>query len=77
MKKQIKSPYEIVASVLKVPVESITINSGYGIDGSWDSMNQLAIIGALETEYEISIADSDIEKYSNMKAIIELSEAQK
>lgn len=77
MKKQIKSPYEIVAAVLKVPVDSITINSGYGIDGSWDSINQLAIIGALETEYKISIADNDIEKYSNMKEIVKLSEAQR
>lgn len=77
MSKEVKSPFEVVASVLEAPVESVTIDSGYGIDGSWDSLRQLSIIGALESEYDISIPDSEIEKYSNMKAIVELFESLK
>lgn len=77
MSKEIKSPFEIVASALEVPVKLVTIDSGYGIDGSWDSLRQLSIIGALESEYGISIPDSEIEKYSNMKAIVELYDSLK
>lgn len=77
MSSQKKSPFEVVASVLEVPVESVTIESGYGIDGGWDSLRQLAIIGAIESEYGVSIPDSDIEKYSTMKAIVEFFEGLK
>jgi len=72
MKKIIKTPFEIVASVLNAPLESITEDSGWGKDAGWDSMNQVIIIGMLEKEYGITIPDSDIEKYSNMKSINEI-----
>lgn len=77
MSKKIKSSFEVVALALGVPVELVTIESGYGIDGRWDSMRQLEIIEALEREYEITIPDNEIEKYSNMKSIVELIDGVK
>lgn len=65
-----KTPYEVVASVLKLPIASITIESGYGIDNGWDSLTHVAIIVALEQEYGISIADEDLENLTSMKDII-------
>lgn len=69
MTNQNKNPFEIVASVLKVPVEFITNDSGYGISGGWDSMNHLSIFTEFETEYNISIPDENIEKHTNMEQI--------
>ena len=69
MSNQIKTPFEIVASVLQVPVETITIESGYGISAGWDSLNHITIFTALETEYNISIPDENIGKYTIMEEI--------
>jgi len=65
-----KNPYEIVATVLKVKEETITPDSGYGISAGWDSMNHLEIFTAFETEYNITIPDESIEKYTTMEEII-------
>jgi len=65
-----KTPFEIVASILKVNEDKITLSSGYGISDGWDSMNQLEIFTAFEAEYSISIPDEDIGKYTTMQEII-------
>lgn len=72
MKKNHKSPYEIVASVLKVSVDSLNENSSLGVHPHWDSLNHVGIIVEIETNYGISIPDDEIMKYNNMKAILEL-----
>ncbi len=77
MSNTIKNPFEIVASVLKIPVESITEESGWGKDVGWESLNHLRIINELEKEYELEISENDIEKYGDMKAIIELYETSR
>ncbi|MBK8549851.1 MAG: acyl carrier protein [Ignavibacteria bacterium] len=43
-----------------------------GIDTGWDSLNHLKIISELESAYKIRVADNDIEKYGEMKAIVDL-----
>ncbi|WP_295232991.1 acyl carrier protein [Sediminibacterium sp.] len=68
------SPYDLVADALKVPRGSIKDADSMGQHPFWDSMRHLQIIVALEKSYQIQIPDSDIMKYDNMQAIVELFE---
>ena len=74
MTKELKTPFEVVANALNVNVDVIDENSAFGETPYWDSLNHVAIIGDLENNYEISIPNEDIEKYTTMKSIIELYE---
>lgn len=77
MSKKFKSPYELVASELKVSVDSLDEESSMGVQPCWDSLNHLGIIVAIESNYRIQIPNNEILKYTNMKAIIELYESLK
>lgn len=70
MNIQNRTPYEVVASILKVPIEALELESGMGNFRGWDSLEHVSIIGALEAEYKISIPDDELEKLSSMKDII-------
>jgi len=72
MKEVSKCPFELVASILKVPVDSLDENSTMGQEPNWDSFNHLSIIVEIEKTLKISIPDDDIMKYCKMSAIIEL-----
>src|ERR1700733_5391170 len=76
MSKILRSPFDIVAEALEVRADTLTETSCMGEHPNWDSMNHISIIVALENSYEISIPNSEIMKYDNMKAIIELYEKQ-
>jgi len=74
MTKMFKNPFELVASVLKLPVESLNANSTMGEEPNWDSMNHIAIIVEIEKSLGISIHNDDIMKYSELTEIIKLFE---
>lgn len=71
-----KRPFELVASILKVPVESLNKNSTMGQEPNWDSMNHISIIVEIEKTLNISIPDNDIMMYSEMSVIIGLFDRQ-
>ncbi|MCL2650921.1 MAG: acyl carrier protein [Candidatus Azobacteroides sp.] len=70
--KNLKSPKEIVARVLKISIDQLNDDSAYGETPNWDSLNHIDIINELENNYEIQIPDSDIENYMTIKAIVKL-----
>lgn len=72
MSNKLKDPYSIVASILKVPVESLNETSSMGEHPGWDSLNHICVIVEIEKEYNISIEDNLIMKYSKMGEIVEL-----
>jgi acyl carrier protein len=72
MKKNMKTPFEVVAKALEISVDMVNENSAIGETPNWDSLNHVVIIGELESNYGIQIPNEDIEKYITMKAIIEL-----
>lgn len=67
-----ETPYEVVARALDINITLLDENSAQGETPNWDSLNQVDVIYQIESSYDIQISDEDIEKYSNMKAIIEL-----
>lgn len=74
MSKKLKPPIQIVAQALKISIDQLNDDSAYGETPNWDSLNHVAIINELETNYGIQIPDSEIENYLTMKAIIQLFE---
>jgi len=77
MSKKLKSPYQVVANVLDISIDVLNENSCMGETPNWDSLNHVAIIGELESNYGIQIPNEDIEKYTTMKSIIELYNSKK
>ena len=72
MNKIYKSPYDLVAGAIDIPVDTLNENSAMGVTYNWESMNHLHVIVAIETNYEIKIRNDEIMRYDNMKAIITL-----
>lgn len=72
MNEQLKSPFEIVADVLKIKIDELDNHSCMGLTHNWDSLNHVGIICALEDAYTINISDNDLMKYDNMEAILDL-----
>lgn len=72
MRKELKSPYNLVAEVLGLKIELLNENSAMGETPNWDSLNHIGIISEIENSYRITIPNDDIEKYVTMKAIIKL-----
>ncbi len=72
--KKLKNLYDLVAEVLKVSKESLSISSAWKEHPHWDSLAHVGIIIAMEKNYKISIPDDEIEKYNSMKEIVLLYE---
>lgn len=72
MKKDLKTPKEIIAKVLEINEEELHDNAAFGETLNWDSLNHVAIINELEISYGIQIPDTEIENYMTLKAITEL-----
>lgn len=72
MGKMLKDPYLLIAEALEINVSELNEKSGYGDTPNWDSLGQLGVIDAIETNYAIEIANDDIERYLTMKSILVL-----
>ena len=67
----ITPPYELVAKALECSPDTLNLNSALANHANWDSFGHLAIMLALEEEYNVVINDDTIRKYSSISAIIE------
>lgn len=56
---------QILATVLKVPVENIDADTSTDTVESWDSLNHMNLILALESEYSVRIPDDEITKITS------------
>lgn len=72
--KKLIDPFELVATALNTRKETLTVDSKMHEHPDWDSIENVAVIADIETNYGITIDDADVMKYNNMKAIIELYE---
>jgi acyl carrier protein len=72
MNKILTSPIDLVTKVLEVKPGIVNENSAMGETPNWDSLNHVIIVGEIENSYGITIPNSEIEKYTTMKAIIEI-----
>jgi len=60
---------KVIADVLLIEVDQIDDNLSPETIESWDSMNQMNIVVALEEEFDIQISDEDIIEMLNLKLI--------
>jgi len=64
------SPFELAATALQTPVETIKSDSGLNRHPKWDSMGHLEIMMALEQHYGIEITDATVRQFQSMTEIV-------
>jgi acyl carrier protein len=65
---------ELMASVLRVPAQSITQDTSMDNVPSWDSLKHMNLVLALEEEFKVSIPDEDaanITSYALIKLVLD------
>ncbi len=64
---------KVIGSILGVPAETLSDDSGSDNTQGWDSLKQLSILLALESAYGISISANeamDMSSIANIKAVL-------
>lgn len=61
--------YQTVAEVLGVPFDSLSEESSPDFIPSWDSLNHLNLVMALESEFGVSLSAEDVLDMRNMVLI--------
>jgi acyl carrier protein len=65
---------ELMASVLRVPAQSITQDTSMDNVPTWDSLKHMNLVLALEEEFKVSIPDEDaanITSYALIKLVLD------
>jgi len=65
---------ELMASVLRVPAQSITQDTSMDNVPSWDSLKHMNLVLAIEEEFKVSIPDEDaanITSYALIKLVLD------
>jgi acyl carrier protein len=62
---------KIVSSILAVPLGELNLESSYENIESWDSINHLKLIMALEAEFAVTFSDEEIMILLDVKSIVE------
>ena len=68
---------EIIADQLGIDVSEITMESNLTEDLKADSIDIIALIMELETEYHIEVGDDELMKLHTVKDIVEFLETKK
>ena len=59
----------VMSAVLKVPVEEIGESSSMDTITTWDSLQHMNLVLALEEEFEVSVPDEDAANITSFKLI--------
>lgn len=65
-----ESVFEIISQVMDVPKEEINGQSSPDTIGSWDSLNHMNLVFALEEEYSVRFSDEAIVKMLDVESIL-------
>lgn len=60
---------DVIAGILEVPVSEIVEDSAVGNVENWDSVHQLMIISALESELGIHFSEDELFELTNVQSI--------
>ena len=60
---------EIVANMMEVPMDSVTMDSSPDTIETWDSLKHMNLLLALEQEFEIEFTDDQIVELLNVELI--------
>ena len=64
-----KEIYSLIANILKIPIDKISLNTGIDNQSDWDSLNHILIMNELEKVFEISLSPNDVINMINIKSI--------
>lgn len=59
----------VVANILGITIEEVVDQLGPDNNGSWDSLNHMNIITAVEKEFDVAMSMSDIQSIDNFAAL--------
>lgn len=62
--------FEIVASVMGVPVETISLESSPDTIEAWDSLNHMNLLLALEQEFGVQFSDEQMVELLSVEIIL-------
>jgi acyl carrier protein len=66
----------VSADVFQVPASQITANSSPETVQTWDSLQHLNLVLALEQQFDVQFVPEEIEKMKNIAAVAELLETK-
>lgn len=64
----------IVATTMRVPLESVTTDSSYENVQGWDSLANLALVARIGEDLGVEFSDVEIEQTTSVAAILDLVE---
>lgn len=62
---------DIIASVLKIPVEQLDVNAEMTDIAGWDSLRNVMILARLEEHFDIVFPSDDIYDLTSVRAFVE------
>lgn len=67
---------EIVAKVIKQPLNTLSVDSGLSVTDNWDSLNHTHIVLELEEAFDIGFDFDELEKIITVSAIVKSLESK-
>lgn len=62
---------DIIASVLKIPVEQLDVNAEMTDIAGWDSLRNVMILARLEEHFDVVFPSDDIYDLTSVRAFVE------
>ena len=70
MDKIDKEIYSLIANILNIPLDKISLNTGIDNQSDWDSLNHILIMNKLEKVFGISLSPNDVINMINVESIL-------
>ena len=64
-----KEIYSLIANILNIPIDKISLNTGIDNQSDWDSLNHILIMNEIEKVFGISLSPNDIINMTNVESI--------
>ena len=64
-----KEIYSLIANILNIPLDKISLNTGIDNQSDWDSLNHILIMNEIEKVFRISLSPNDIINMTNVESI--------
>ena len=64
-----KKIYSLIANVLNIHIDKISLNTGIDNQSDWDSLNHILIMNEIEKVFRISLSPNDIINMTNVESI--------
>ena len=72
MDKIDKEIYGLIANILNIPIDKISLNTGIDNQSDWDSLNHILIMNEIEKVFGISLSPNDIINMINVGSILNI-----